>query len=245
MEKILKIGFVTPEMMVPDLGEACDMIFAGGLGILAGEIFRGLGEFGNTLLADKNIAIESVCVAPGFAYDWRPERKRVTYRCDKNNGNGNGCGNIFTLQRRLQTKYELDNKQLQVDVPCVRRGSSLAAFPRNKAFDVLYTSDREKRAIQHALLGFSAAAIFKHLNFYPDIVWLNEGHTAVVYPALMECGCFNNAKLVFTTHTPRIEGLECFFRELFPKMKIPQYYGQFFYRSSYNMIDMTLAIIKL
>lgn len=123
----------------------------------------------------------------------------------------------------------------------VHRGGTDVYCP--KIPGVLYTSDRGKRLYQEVLLAHSVLALLKKLGKKPDIVWLNEGHTATVIPLIKEDPFWGGTKFLFTTHTPVPEGMEKFFGLRFDEMRIHEKYRPIFVKN--GQIDMTWASMVL
>src|SRR3989338_1389512 len=82
MNKDYTVAFVTPEIMVPELGEpACGANFRGGLGRLSCDIMEGL--------AKRNIKV--VGIAPFYESHWLT-REKIDYGPNENS---------FCLRRKL------------------------------------------------------------------------------------------------------------------------------------------------
>jgi starch phosphorylase len=85
----------------------------------------------------------------------------------------------------------------------------------------LYVGDRETRLAQYALLGLGGAMALRAMGFDPSVIHLNEGHAALAPLPLVEEAVRSGLKLdaaldsvrqrtVFTTHTPVAAGNESY-----------------------------------
>ncbi len=217
MKKEYTVVFVTPEMMMPELPEpACGANFRGGLGILAGDVMEGLAKR----------EVKAIGIVPLYQLHWMTKEdtsaivSALPLRCA-----------VRALGRKIEAR--------EVN----RGGTPVLGIWVPEVFNVLYTPDRWQRLQQEALLGHAVPAILKTLGIKPDIVWLNEGHTAVTIPAIKEDPDFAGAKFLFTTHTPVPEGMEKFPGDdwWFNALGIPEKYRRDFIRGG---IDMTNAAMS-
>jgi len=209
------VVFVTPEMLMPELGEpACGANFRGGLGILAGDIMKGLAERG----------VYTIGFTPLYHQHWMT-KETINYD---------------TVLPRAFEQDVLGNK---ISVRKINRaGMPVCGLEYHDIYDYLYTADRGKRLTQEVILGHAVPAILKKLGIKPDIFWLQEGHTAVVAPIVLEEPFFTKKRFLFTTHTPVPEGMEKFFGR-FDELKI---HGKYYHTFVHNgLIDMTRAAMIL
>ncbi|PIQ92906.1 MAG: hypothetical protein COV69_00800 [Parcubacteria group bacterium CG11_big_fil_rev_8_21_14_0_20_39_14] len=212
------VVFATPEMMIPELPEpACGANFRGGLGILAGDVMEGLAKRG----------VQAIGIVPLYQLHW------VTKE------------DISATVSALPLRCVAEVLGRKIEAKEVNRGGILVlGIWAPEVFNVLYTPDRWQRLQQEALLGHAVPAVLKTLGIKPDIVWLNEGHTAVTIPAMKEEAYFAGAKFLFTTHTPVSEGMEKFPGDdwWFNALGISEKYRSIFIKGG---IDMTNAAIIL
>ena len=99
----------------------------------------------------------------------------------------------------------------------------------------LYGGDREMRIRQETVLGIGGMRALKALNIIPDVVHLNEGHSAFLILERIrmimehdnlsyeEAKAIVRASSVFTTHTPVPAGNEIFAPDLVTKYMEPIY----------------------
>lgn len=215
LKKKCLILFVSPEMMIPELGPAaCNANFRGGLGILAGDIMEGLAKRG----------INAAAVVPFNDRDWRT-RGKINY--DKTNP-------VTDLEIKIRNR----DRRIRV-IKAKRAGLDVYGLCSADIYDVLYTGDKWQRFRQEILLGHSVPALLKVLGMKPDIIWLQEGHTSLVIPATKDDQYFSGTKYLFTNHTLSPGGLEIFPIDSFPfeELGIDEKYRRFFVRD--GLIDMS------
>jgi len=216
------VVFVTPEIMIPEFGEpACGANFRGGLGILAGDIMEGL--------AKKNI--KALGIAPFYDLHWMT-REKISYE-------NTPAKPLFKL------KVGFNGKAKMVGVMKMERaGLELFGIQSPEIFDTLYTADRWQRLQQEVLIGNAVPSLLKKLGVRPDIIWLQEGHTAVCIPATKGDPYFEGTKFLFTTHTPAPEGMEKFHGNWICELGVDaNLYHQIFLKD--GLIDMTGAAMIL
>lgn len=219
MKKKYTVVFVTPEMMIPELPEpACGANFRGGLGILAGDIMDGAARRG----------VKIIGITPLYQLHWMTRE------------------DTSSIISALPLKCETDVLGRRVQAREINRGgSTVLGIWAPEIYNFLYTPDRWQRLQQEVILGHAVSAILEKLNIKPDIIWLNEGHTAIAIPAVKENPFFaGTKKFLFTTHTPVPEGMEKFYGDWFGELKInsEKYYSVFV---KDGMVDMTRAAMIL
>ncbi|MBI4836778.1 MAG: glycogen/starch synthase [Candidatus Portnoybacteria bacterium] len=189
LKKKYSILLVSPEMMIPELGSAaCNANFRGGLGILAGDIMEGLAKQG----------INATAIVPFNDRDWKT-RGKINY--DK----------IKTLPvANLEIKIRNREKQILHVRKVKRAGFDVYGLCSANIYDILYTGDKWQRFRQEILLGHSVPALLRILGMKPDIIWLQEGHTALVAAITKDNSDFSGAKHLFTNHTLSPGGLETY-----------------------------------
>ncbi len=210
-------------------------IYAGGLGVLAGDICKEASDIGLPL------------VAVGFMY---PQGYFYQRLCES----PNGCQqevyeqldfNKAPISRVLSAKgdplvveVQLGDVALAVGVWQVRVGrtdiylldTDLEANPEphRQLSARLYVADREQRLQQEIILGIGGVRVLRALGISPVVWHANEGHTAFMMLERMreevakgasfaEAMSRVQATTVFTTHTPVLAGHDVFTAELVDK----------------------------
>jgi starch phosphorylase len=208
-------------------------IYAGGLGILAGDVCKEASDLGLPL------------VAVGFMYPQGYFYQRISadgrqeeiYReLDFNEVPisscpwPQGCGPLVQIQ--------LGDRPLYIKVWQVRVGrvnlylldtNVEANMPADQQLSSrLYTADREQRLQQEIVLGVGGVRTLRALGTKPAVWHANEGHTAFmmlerIREEVAEGASFTEAlsriqsTTVFTTHTPVLAGHDVFSPELVEK----------------------------
>jgi starch phosphorylase len=201
-------------------------IYAGGLGVLAGDICKECSDRGLPL------------VAVGFMYPQGYFRQRISSEGDQQEDytqlNFNdapisscawpyGCGPLIPVQ--------LADSQLYVKVWQVRVGRVNLYLmdtnveennPEDRMLSArLYTADQEERLRQLIVLGVGGARALRELHIEPVVWHANEDHTAFMMLERLRIERANGASLdsaienvrrrtVFTTHTPVSAGHHVF-----------------------------------
>ncbi|MDO8301714.1 MAG: alpha-glucan family phosphorylase, partial [Sedimentisphaerales bacterium] len=209
-------------------------IYAGGLGVLAGDFLKGASDMGLPV------------VGVGILY-------RCGYFTQKINPNG--------YQEEVYSEFEnhlipIKEKHLENGDPAfvdVRIGDDTVMvkiwqidvgktqlllldtdiesnLPQHREItNELYTADRERRMLQELVLGIGGIKALALLGIEPKVYHLNEGHSAFLIVGrlrqlmfdkkltLSEARAIIRASTLFTTHTPLIEGNENFPTELVKK----------------------------
>lgn len=184
------VVFVSLEMAVPEFPqELRHPQFRGGLGLLAADILEALAKKG----------IRAFGITPFYEFDWMT-RKPVNY-------GASAIKSFFPLESANGRSGMTNLNVYEVD----RGGAPLYGL-HHPVFNLLYTGDRWQRLRQEILLAYAASALIKKRNIKPDVVWLQEGHTALAIPVMKEDPYFSGTKFLFTTHTSVPAGLETFSR---------------------------------
>ncbi len=215
----------------PEFGlDASLPVYAGGLGILAGDHLKtardlGVPLVGVGLLYRKGYFRQSI--VRGEQQETYPELDPLTAPLTLERGADGGplrvevelagepvLAQIWRTELPSAPAYLLDT-DIEDNAPSAR-----------PVTDVLYGPDREHRIRQEVLLGVGGARALAALGLEPTVFHMNEGHAAFLalerIRALVEDGGlgFDDAlervrrSTVFTTHTPVPEGNERFDREL-------------------------------
>jgi glycogen phosphorylase len=206
-------------------------IYAGGLGVLAGDICKES--------SDRSLPL----VAVGFMYPQGYFRQRISAEGDQQEEYTQlnfkdapispcswpyGCGPLIPVQ--------LGNTHIYVKVWQVRIGRVNLYLldtnvdensPKDRLLSArLYTSDQEERLRQLIVLGVGGVRTLRELHLDPIVVWhANEDHTAFMILERLRIERANGASLdeaiekvrkatVFTTHTPVPAGHHVFSTEL-------------------------------
>ncbi|MEN6607105.1 MAG: alpha-glucan family phosphorylase [Bryobacteraceae bacterium] len=218
----------------------CVSIFAGGLGILAGDHlksasdlgvpFAGVGllyqqgyfrqylnEAGWQQEAYEDNDFHSLPVAPALRPDGTPATIVVRYP------SGPVTAKIWMAQVGRVPLYLLDT-----NIPANSRSED------RDITDQLYGGDGETRLRQEILLGIGGCRALEVLGIEPTVYHLNEGHSAFLglerVARLMETKKLSfaeareltRANSVFTTHTPVMAG-----HDYFPPDQIDRYLGDY------------------
>jgi starch phosphorylase len=190
-------------------------IYAGGLGVLAGDYLKAASELGLPL------------VGVGLLYRHGYFRQSV-----------DGAGRqvetseafdpvAFGLTREPPSIHvDLAEERVEVAIWRYDVGSvPLYLLDAPGVTDGLYSGDREHRIRQELVLGFGGVRALRALGLEPRVYHVNEGHAAFLAiersRTLVENGLSTGAALaqvaattVFTTHTPVAAGNEVFADEL-------------------------------
>lgn len=212
-------------------------IYAGGLGVLAGDYLKGASDLDLPVvgvgLLYKYGYFKQVIDSKGFQQEvlipfenYLIPAKEV--RIAENS----------QLTMKMQNE-EIRVKLWEIDVGKIKlilldtniEGNSLAV---RSIVDELYVSDREKRIQQEVLIGMGGIKALEFLGIRPALYHLNEGHSAFVIISRL-CDLLRDKKMtfsqaraiirtstIFTTHTPVIAGNEHFKNELVKKYIQPR-----------------------
>lgn len=210
-------------------------IFAGGLGVLAGDFVKEAGDRGFPL------------VAIGLYY-------HEGYVCQKIDQNGTiveACDIRTPKDSGLLEVVDKDGKRIIIKLPIHDRYVSIKAWkysykniplflldtnieensPEDRMItNRLYVSDKETRLKQEMVLGIGGIRLLEALNIHPSVFHLNEGHSAMLILDLVRHemqkhqvnfqDAISHAKrhVVFTNHTLVSAGNEVFSNDLVSTM---------------------------
>ncbi len=205
-------------------------IYAGGLGVLAGDHCKEASDLGISL------------VGVGFMYPQGYFHQRITSEGQQEElyehleWNHAPVEQVVTKDGEPCTlSVELGHHVVYVSVWCVRLGrvkiylldtSVKENEPADRELSArLYGGDRETRLKQEIILGVGGVRALRALGYQPIVWHLNEGHTAFVtlerMRELVDRGESFDAALekvrrstIFTTHTPVAAGHDAFHIEL-------------------------------
>ncbi len=209
-------------------------IYAGGLGVLAGDIVIGAADLdiplvGVSLLYNKGYFKQSLDLVGLQKEEPDYVDKFLNFIREIKDEQGNPLSvEIRLLDQSLKAKVwklEIGNRF------CLFLDSDLPENPPElrALTDYLYPADPEIRLKQEILLGIGGYQALRKMGISPVLYHLNEGHSAFVILArlkelMQEKGLsFPSAKLfiqettIFTTHTPLIAGNEHFDTKLVEK----------------------------
>jgi starch phosphorylase len=107
---------------------------------------------------------------------------------------------------------------------------------------MLYNGDDETRLAQEVLLAIGGAHVLEQLKLVPDIVHLNEAHTALVAPAMRERKVFDKSVFVPTTHTPVEAGIERYPLAVWPRLGLAERWKGHFERN--GVLDFLQGMMR-
>lgn len=214
-------------------------IYAGGLGVLAGDMLMGASDLdipliGVSLLYNKGY-FKQILEQGKFQ---KEEPEKIDKFLNILREVKGFDGNPLVIELKILDEI-VRAKVWKVDV-----GKRVCFFldtdmpentPETRALlDYLYPADPEKRLKQEILLGMGGYLVLKGLGIEPRLYHLNEGHSAFVILSrlkdlIQEKGfTYEEARLyiqettIFTTHTPLIAGNEHFDVKLVEKYLSPE-----------------------
>lgn len=203
--------------------------YAGGLGVLAGDILKEASDLGlpfvgvGLLYGEGNF--HQRLDGSGWQHEhWRPTRpERLPAALVIGPG-----GDPLSVRVHVRGR-EVAVQVWRVDVGRVPLYLLDADRPDNDPADRritarLYVGDRELRLAQYALLGIGGVRALRAMGIDPGVVHLNEGHAALAALELADDGLSAGlplgdalgaarGRIVFTTHTPVQAGNERYQRD--------------------------------
>lgn len=176
--------------------------YAGGLGILAGDIIKQSADYGVSMIGvglfyqcgyfkqeisdnltqietDENLINNTGLELLPFKFNLIIANQNVVVQIWKYTYTSNSTNHSYI--------YFLDTNLAENSTEICRISSHL------------YINDENIRIQQEILLGFGADKLFRLINYIPDIIHLNE--SAACY-FLVKKDNYPDSKIVFTTHTP-------------------------------------------
>lgn len=208
-------------------------IYAGGLGILAGDVCKEASDLGLPLLAVGFMYPQGYFYQRISADGWQQEIYR---QLDFDEA---PVKPILSAQgRRALTQVQLANRAVSIGAWLVRLGrvslylldTNLEenALPDRQLSARLYIADREQRIQQEIVLGIGGVRVLHALGIKPSIWHANEGHTAFMMlerireeveqgTPFSEALRSVQASTIFTTHTPVPAGCDTFPTQLVEK----------------------------
>ena len=214
-------------------------IYAGGLGVLSGDICKEASDLGLPLVGVGFMYPQGYFHQHISADGWQEELYR---QLDFEEVPITPCAGLNRCGPLVQ--FQLDNKSLYIGAWQVRLGCVTLYLldtnidensPADRELSArLYTADREQRIQQEILLGIGGVRVLRALGIKPSIWHANEGHTAFTMierlrEEVEQGASFNEAiekvraTTVFTTHTPVPAG-----NDVFPVELVEKYFHNYF-----------------
>jgi starch phosphorylase len=217
----------------------CLSIFAGGLGMLAGDHLKSASDLGVPLVG------VGLLYQQGYFRQYLSQSGWQQEASASNDFSNLPVEMVYSPEGHpLKIEVNLDNHAVHAQIWQVNVGrvslylldTNIAANTRPEDRDLtdqLYGGDRETRIRQEILLGIGGYRALQKLGLHPTVLHMNEGHAAFValehIRQLMRDRALNfsearelaSASLVFTTHTPVEAGHDYFHRDL-----VNRYFGQ-------------------
>ena len=213
-------------------------IYAGGLGILAGDFCKEASDLGIPMIAVGFMYPQGYFHQHISSEGWQEE---VYHQLDFDETP------ITVIQSpqggRPIAKVEFDNRTIYIGVWQVRVGrTNIYLLDTNVEENAtedrqlsarLYTADREQRIQQEAVLGIGGVRVLRALGINPVIWHANEGHTAFmmlerIREEVQRGHSFSKSlqrvqeTTVFTTHTPVPSG-----HDVFPVQLVEKYFSNY------------------
>ena len=204
-------------------------IYAGGLGILAGDLCKEANDLGLPLVGVGFMYPQGYFHQHISAKGWQEEIYRqldfdeAPINPIKTSTQPNRCGSVVRI--------ELGDKPLYLGVWQVRLGrvdlyllccDVEGNMPQDRQLCArLYTADQEQRIQQEIVLGVGGVRVLRELGIKPSVWHANEGHSAFMMlerareeveggVAFDEALSKVRASTIFTTHTPALAGTDIF-----------------------------------
>ena len=216
----------------------CLSIFAGGLGILAGDHLKSASDLGVPLIGVGLLYQQGYFRQYFSQSGWQQE---AYVDNDFHNlpvspaHDADGKPVTVSVDLAGHTVYAQVWKVQVGRVPLYLLDTNIEANPRPEDRDItdqLYGGDREMRIRQEILLGIGGYRALQAMGIQPTVCHMNEGHSAFLalehiqylmwsrHLSLAEARELAAASLVFTTHTPVEAGHDYFSADL-----IQRYFG--------------------
>jgi len=206
-------------------------IYAGGLGVLAGDYLREA--------ADKDVPIVAVGLyySQGFVRrELSLEGKVVDLHEQKKPLEAGLSVVLGEDEQRLLVKVPIQDRQVEVGAYLWERGSvrlyllsteiESNSMDDQHITDTLYTSEKETRLKQEMVLGIGGLKMLEAVGYHPDFYHLNEGHSAFMCFELIrkemrdhnldfeKAKELTKSKVLFTNHTLVAAGSDLFSNDL-------------------------------
>lgn len=214
-------------------------MYAGGLGVLAGDIIYGASDLdipliGVSLLYSKGYFKQKI--EADTQQKEEPEKIDKFLNLIREVKDAQGHPLIIELNL-LDTPVKIKVWKLEVGRRfCIFLDTDIPENPPEirTLLDYLYPAEAEKRLKQEIILGMGGYLALKKMGIEPKLYHLNEGHSAfVIFSRLKdlifekgltyhEARLFIQETTIFTTHTPVIAGNEHFDMKLVQKYLEPE-----------------------
>ncbi len=229
------IGYFSAEFGLTE----CLSIFAGGLGILAGDHLKSASDLGVPLVGVGLLYQQGYFRQYLNQSGWQQESYAVN---DFYNlpislvRKPDGQAIVVDVELAGRTAYAQVWKAQVGRVPLYLLDTNIGLNARPEERDLtdqLYGGDRETRIRQEILLGIGGYRTLQMLGYQPSVYHMNEGHSAFLalehvehlmaayQLSLAEARELASASLVFTTHTPVEAGHDYFQYDL-----MARYFGE-------------------
>lgn len=228
----------------------CLSIFAGGLGILAGDHLKSASDLGVPLVGVGLLYQQGYFRQYLSQSGWQQEvyANNDFYNLPVNVAYAKGNPLIIEVNLAGQPVYAQVWKVQVGRVPLYLLDTNIKANTRAEDRDLtdqLYGGDREMRIRQEILLGIGGYRALQLLGLQPTVYHMNEGHSAFLALehirqlmttralSLAEARELAAASLVFTTHTPVEAGQDYFHPDLMGK-----YFGEPTRKLGFSQADL-------
>ncbi len=223
-------------------------MYAGGLGVLAGDICKEASDMGLPLVAVGFMYPQGYFHQHISADGWQEEVYRQL------DFDGAPISRVLSSTgKNVITEIQLGDITLAIGVWRMQVGNTkLYLLDTNLEENPvqyrelsarLYVSDHEQRLQQEIVLGIGGVRVLRALNISPSVWHANEGHTAFMMLervrelvstglSFAEATSRVQATTVFTTHTPVLAG-----HDIFPAQMLEKYFGD--YRKSMGINQET------
>ncbi len=213
-------------------------IYAGGLGILAGDICKEANDLGLPLVGLGFMYPQGYFQQRISPEGWQEEiYRQLDFKETPINSCPwpKGCGPLIEVQLANRTLYinawqvRLGRLKLYLLDSNIEENS-----PSDRELSArLYTADREQRIQQEIILGIGGVRLLRALGIEPSVWHANEGHTAFMIlervreevqqgTSFAEAVRKVRANTVFTTHTPVPAG-----HDIFPVSLVEKYFQDY------------------
>jgi starch phosphorylase len=211
-------------------------IYAGGLGIMAGDTCKEASDLGMPLVGVGLMYPQGYFHQHISSDGWQEEvYRQLDFDEAPINPVPSHQGHQFLIQ------VQLDNRAVSIGVWQVKMGCDIIYLldtnveenaPQDRQLSArLYIADRELRIGQEIILGIGGVRVLRALDIKPAIWHANEGHTAFMMlerireevekgASFAEAAQQVKATTVFTTHTPILAG-----QDSFPVQLVERYFN--------------------
>ncbi len=205
--------------------------YAGGLGILAGDVVREMGDRGVPFVA------VGMYYRKGYLCDIEKGSERSSAECKEISPESVGLQPVMdTNGMRVSVRVPIQNREITVQGWTWKHKNVLlflldtnneANTPHDRMIvDQLYVHDKEMRLKQEIILGIGGLRFLEALGYHPRIYHINEGHSAMLALELLhhemkerklsfdQVKQFARRRIVFTNHTLVPAGNEVYSNDL-------------------------------